>query len=96
MQAKSRRPKMQNTIGEGCPLALIGGPCVIESEAFTVKKAEGIRQVCDRLHIPFRFKSSFDKANRTSIASCAIAWPRPSPTRRAVFATLPLTVPQRT
>ncbi len=57
------------TIGEGYPLALIGGPCVIESEAFTVKMAEGIRRVCDRLHIPLIFKSSFDKANRTSIAS---------------------------
>lgn len=57
------------SIGDGYPLALIGGPCVIESEDFTLKMAEGIRNVCDRLHIPLIFKSSFDKANRTSIDS---------------------------
>jgi len=57
------------SIGDGCPLTLIGGPCVIESEDFTLKMAEGIRKVCDRLNIPLIFKSSFDKANRTSIHS---------------------------
>lgn len=56
-------------IGDDCPLALIGGPCVIESEDFTLKMADEIKQVCDRLSIPFIFKSSFDKANRTSINS---------------------------
>ena len=56
-------------IGEGQPLALIGGPCVIESESSTLKMAEEIRKVCDRLKVPFIFKSSFDKANRTSINS---------------------------
>ena len=56
-------------IGEGQPLALIGGPCVIESESSTLKMAAEIRQVCDRLKVPFIFKSSFDKANRTSIHS---------------------------
>ena len=56
-------------IGEGQPLALIGGPCVIESESSTLKIAAEIRKVCDRLNIPFIFKSSFDKANRTSIHS---------------------------
>jgi 2-dehydro-3-deoxyphosphooctonate aldolase (KDO 8-P synthase) len=57
------------SIGDRCPLTLIGGPCVIESEDFTLKMAEEIRLVCDRLKIPFIFKSSFDKANRTSINS---------------------------
>lgn len=57
------------TIGDGYPLALIGGPCVIESEDFTVKMAEEIAKVCDRLGIAFIFKASFDKANRTSIQS---------------------------
>lgn len=57
------------SIGDNCPLTLIGGPCVIESEDFTLKMAEEIRLVCDRLEIPFIFKSSFDKANRTSISS---------------------------
>jgi 2-dehydro-3-deoxyphosphooctonate aldolase (KDO 8-P synthase) len=56
-------------IGSGQPLALIGGPCVIESESFTLKMAEEIQKVCDRLNVPFIFKASFDKANRTSIHS---------------------------
>ncbi len=56
-------------IGDDCKLTLIGGPCVIESEDFTLKMAEEIRKVCDRLNISFIFKSSFDKANRTSISS---------------------------
>jgi 2-dehydro-3-deoxyphosphooctonate aldolase (KDO 8-P synthase) len=55
--------------GDGCPLVLIGGPCVIESEAFTLKMAEQIRKVTDRLGVSFIFKSSFDKANRTSVNS---------------------------
>lgn len=57
------------SIGDGCPLTLIGGPCVIESGDFTLKMAEEIAKVCDRLGISFIFKSSFDKANRTSINS---------------------------
>lgn len=57
------------SIGQGQPLALIGGPCVIESEDFTLKMAEQIQLICDRLQIPFIFKSSFDKANRTSVGS---------------------------
>lgn len=56
-------------IGNGCPLVLIGGPCVIESEDFTLKMAEEIHKVCDRLQVPLIFKSSFDKANRTSMHS---------------------------
>ena len=56
-------------IGDRQPLTLIGGPCVIESEDFTLKMAEEIRKVCDRLKISFIFKSSFDKANRTSANS---------------------------
>lgn len=59
----------QVTIGDGQPLVLIGGPCVIESEDFTLKMAAAIHQICDRLGIPFIFKSSFDKANRTSLDS---------------------------
>jgi 2-dehydro-3-deoxyphosphooctonate aldolase (KDO 8-P synthase) len=57
------------TVGDRQPLVLIGGPCVIESEDFTLKMAEAILQVCDRLGVPFIFKSSFDKANRTSLDS---------------------------
>ncbi|GAP97604.1 3-deoxy-8-phosphooctulonate synthase [Leptolyngbya sp. NIES-2104] len=58
-----------HTIGDSSPLTLIAGPCVIESEDFTLKMADEIRQVCDRLGIPLIFKSSFDKANRTSVSS---------------------------
>ncbi len=57
------------SIGDGCPLAFIGGPCVIESVDFTLRMADGISTICGRLGVPFIFKSSFDKANRTSIHS---------------------------
>jgi 2-dehydro-3-deoxyphosphooctonate aldolase (KDO 8-P synthase) len=56
-------------IGEGHPLTLIAGPCVIESEDFTLKMAESIAKVCDHLGVSLIFKSSFDKANRTSVNS---------------------------
>ena len=56
-------------IGAGSPLALIAGPCVIESEGHTLHLAEAIRGICDALHLPFIFKASFDKANRSSIHS---------------------------
>ncbi|MDC0835075.1 3-deoxy-8-phosphooctulonate synthase [Geitlerinema sp. CS-897] len=56
-------------IGDGQPLTLIGGPCVIESEDFTLKMAEAIAKASERLGINYIFKSSFDKANRTSIDS---------------------------
>jgi 2-dehydro-3-deoxyphosphooctonate aldolase (KDO 8-P synthase) len=59
----------QLAIGDGCPLTLIGGPCVIESEDHTLKMADEIRKICDRLNVSFIFKSSFDKANRTSVNS---------------------------
>jgi 2-dehydro-3-deoxyphosphooctonate aldolase (KDO 8-P synthase) len=57
------------SIGDGCPLTLIAGPCVIESEEFTLRMAAEIRKVCDRLNVPLIFKSSFDKANRTSVSA---------------------------
>lgn len=56
-------------IGDGCRFTLIGGPCVIESLDSTLKIAENIKTVCDRLDVSFIFKASFDKANRTSINS---------------------------
>lgn len=48
------------------PLFLIAGPCVIESEALAIETAGILRSICDALSIPFIYKSSFDKANRTS------------------------------
>lgn len=53
-------------LGGGAPLALIAGPCVIESEAHAVKIAEAVAAVAARCGVPFIFKASYDKANRTS------------------------------
>ena len=50
-------------------IPFIGGPCVIESRDHSLKMAEEILKITDKLDIPFIFKSSFDKANRTSINS---------------------------
>ena len=52
-------------IGDG-PLLLIAGPCVIESEAHALGLAHAIRDIAARCGVPFVFKASFDKANRTS------------------------------
>ena len=57
------------SIGKGRPLVLIAGPCVIESRAHTLRMAEAIRDICAPRKIPFVFKASFDKANRSSIHS---------------------------
>ena len=48
---------------------LIAGPCVIESEEMVMQIAEQLKSITDELGIPFTFKASFDKANRTSIHS---------------------------
>ncbi|MBM4340840.1 MAG: 3-deoxy-8-phosphooctulonate synthase [Deltaproteobacteria bacterium] len=56
-------------IGKGHPLVLIAGPCVIENEEMIFTTAQKLKEVCDRLSIPLIFKSSYDKANRTSIIS---------------------------
>ncbi len=53
-------------IGNDQPLVLMAGPCVIESEDFTLRTAAEIAAVAQRVGIPLIFKSSFDKANRTS------------------------------
>ncbi len=55
--------------GESAPMVLIAGPCVIEDEKTTFETLEGILKVTEELGIPFIFKSSYDKANRTSIDS---------------------------
>jgi 2-dehydro-3-deoxyphosphooctonate aldolase (KDO 8-P synthase) len=54
------------TVGGGAPLLLIAGPCVIESESHAVETALAIREVARRVGIPYVFKASYDKANRTS------------------------------
>jgi 2-dehydro-3-deoxyphosphooctonate aldolase (KDO 8-P synthase) len=57
------------TIGGGAPLALIAGPCVIESEQHAHDIAGRVGDIARRLGIPYIFKASYDKANRTSIRS---------------------------
>ena len=56
-------------IGEGQPLTVIAGPCVIESEAHALKMAERLSTVARDLRLPYIFKASYDKANRTSLGS---------------------------
>ncbi|BBO73844.1 2-dehydro-3-deoxyphosphooctonate aldolase [Desulfosarcina widdelii] len=51
------------------PFFLISGPCVIEDEAVTLRIAARLKELTDSLGIPFTFKASYDKANRTSIGS---------------------------
>ncbi len=51
------------------PLALIAGPCVIESEELTLRVAKSLKETAAKLRIPFIFKCSYDKANRSSIGS---------------------------
>lgn len=51
------------------PLFLISGPCVIEDEDVTLRIATRLKEITDPLEIPFTFKASYDKANRTSIGS---------------------------
>ncbi len=53
----------------GTSLFLIAGPCVIESEEHALMMAESINGVCRALRVPYIFKASYDKANRTSIKS---------------------------
>ena len=57
------------TIGAGSPLALIAGPCVIESESHALGLARALRDITARAGIQFIFKASYDKANRTSLQS---------------------------
>jgi len=56
-------------IGGKNPIALIAGPCVIESEASTLESAERLKRITGDLGVPFIFKSSYDKANRSSARS---------------------------
>jgi len=56
-------------IGKSCNLTLIAGPCVIESEDASLFAAEEIKKITEKYPVSFIFKSSFDKANRSSIKS---------------------------
>ena len=51
------------------PFFLLSGPCVVESEKLTLEIAESLKAITDDLGIPYIFKASFDKANRSSHSS---------------------------
>jgi 2-dehydro-3-deoxyphosphooctonate aldolase (KDO 8-P synthase) len=57
------------TIGGGRPLVLIGGPCAIENEAHALMTAERLIAIAAERRVPFIYKSSYDKANRSSVNS---------------------------
>ncbi|HQP91098.1 MAG TPA: 3-deoxy-8-phosphooctulonate synthase [Candidatus Omnitrophota bacterium] len=56
-------------LGGKRPIVLIAGPCVIENQTSTLEHADAIKSICKKLSISFVFKSSYDKANRSSIKS---------------------------
>jgi len=56
-------------VGLDRPLFLIAGPCVVESRQLALDTAGELKQICARLDVPFIYKSSYDKANRSSAAS---------------------------
>src|SRR3990167_3559328 len=56
-------------VGIDKPLFVIAGPCVIESEELALETAGFLKEICKKLDIPFIYKSSFDKANRSSLSS---------------------------
>src|SRR5437879_12643593 len=68
-----RRPRSGTVggvpIGGGAPLALIGGPCAIEDERHALMMAERLQRVTAAARVPFVYKSSYDKANRSSVHS---------------------------
>ena len=57
------------SIGKGHPLVIFSGPCVIESEKHCIESAASLKEIFASCEIPFVFKSSFDKANRSSLDS---------------------------
>jgi 2-dehydro-3-deoxyphosphooctonate aldolase (KDO 8-P synthase) len=57
------------TVGGDRPLVLVAGPCVIEAEEVTLRIAKGIEEIASRVGMALIFKSSYDKANRSSIHS---------------------------
>ena len=56
-------------VGAGQPLFVFAGPDVVESEEMVLRHAARVKEVCGRLGVPFAFKCSYDKANRTSLSS---------------------------
>ena len=71
MNTVSREIKVSSKVKIGGlnPLFLIGGPCVIEKEEHAFFMAKEIKEICTELKVPFIFKASYDKANRSSLSS---------------------------
>jgi 2-dehydro-3-deoxyphosphooctonate aldolase (KDO 8-P synthase) len=74
MDSAGARPSVSFAVGEiqfgaGAPLFLIAGPCVIESEAHATSMAEQLAKIAAAVKVPLIFKASYDKANRSSVAS---------------------------
>ena len=68
--AQSRVVRVGNVAaGAGRPLILIAGPCVVENEKSALRHAKAIQKIAKRLAVPYLYKSSYDKANRSSIES---------------------------
>ena len=64
----SKNLKIHNiNMGNDLPFVLIAGPCVLESRTHALEMSAAIKEITDKLNIPFIYKTSFDKANRTSI-----------------------------
>jgi 2-dehydro-3-deoxyphosphooctonate aldolase (KDO 8-P synthase) len=57
------------SLGDGLPLLVVAGPCVAESRRLCLDIAARMKDICDFLGLPYVFKASFDKANRTSVSS---------------------------
>jgi 2-dehydro-3-deoxyphosphooctonate aldolase (KDO 8-P synthase) len=73
-QHQSLRPKARVEVGAACfaqdePFALMAGPCVLESRTHALETAQALKEIAGRLNIGLVYKSSFDKANRTSSQS---------------------------
>jgi len=67
-------------VGNNLPFALIAGPCQMESREHSLELAEQLHNITTELNIPFIFKASFDKANRTSLNSKrGIGWEKAAP-----------------
>lgn len=66
-RAEVRVGKM--AIGRGHPLVVVAGPCVIETEELCLEVASVLREMTAELGIPYIFKASYDKANRSSVKS---------------------------
>jgi 2-dehydro-3-deoxyphosphooctonate aldolase (KDO 8-P synthase) len=57
------------TFGNDLPFVLIAGPCALESRDHALEMSSALKEITDRLQIPFIYKTSFDKANRTSVSA---------------------------